>query len=77
MNIIDVMIDAGMTKTRSEAKRLIKSRSIEYDNKIILTNCEFISKENAILRVGRQKRRIKNQKWHWEKLDDYSARVIF
>ena len=77
--IIDVLIDSKLAKSISEAKRFIKERAVEYDNKLITENIKFIPKK-AILRVGKkpENRRmiIPPLNYHWERIDRWSAKVV-
>ena len=60
INILDLVIISGMEKSKSEVRRLIKSKAIKINNEIILNENEIISKnffQNNFLKLSLGKKR--------------------
>jgi len=55
LNIIDLIIEAKLTSSKSEAKRLVKQQAVKINNKKITTIKNITIKNNDILKVGKRK----------------------
>ena len=52
---VDVLLQAGLTQSRSEAKRLIAQGAVEFDGKRITTDTAEISREGTVIKVGKRR----------------------
>lgn len=54
MNILDALIASHLVDSKSEAKRLLEQRGVEFENQTI-TDPNFVIKENGTIRAGKRK----------------------
>lgn len=54
-NIIDILVNAKLAQSKSDAKRLVEQGGVAIDDKIINPNEQITLKENSIIRVGKRK----------------------
>ena len=54
-NILDLLVNAKLATSRSDAKRLIEQGGVSIDDKVVNANEQISPKENSIIRVGKRK----------------------
>ena len=54
-NIIDLLVDAKLSESKTNAKRLIEQGGVSVDNKIIKPNEKVVLSDGSILKVGKRK----------------------
>ncbi len=54
-DILNLLVDAGITKSKSEAKRLIEQEGVTIDGKVIKPNEQPSVRQNSIIKVGKRK----------------------
>ncbi|MDP2638287.1 MAG: tyrosine--tRNA ligase [Candidatus Levybacteria bacterium] len=54
-NVADLLIEAKLAGSKSDAKRLIEQGGVALDNKVINPNEQIKLKENSIIRVGKRR----------------------
>ena len=54
-NIIDVLVETGMAKSKSEAKRLIEQGGVRIDQKVVSSSSYLLTPDDSIINVGARK----------------------
>jgi len=55
VNIIDLLVETGISKSKSEARRAIHERSVRIDGKVINKVDYLVNKEDSVLQRGKRK----------------------